>query len=61
MNFELTDKLCELLESKKLDEAISLAELELRKIPTTDFHKILDRSLLHLISDLTKYIKVLIL
>jgi hypothetical protein len=57
MNFELADKLYGLLESKKLAEAITLAEQELRNIPTTDFHKILDRNLLHLTSDLTNYIQ----
>ena len=56
MNFELADKLYELLESQKLDEAIVLAEKELKEIPTTDFHKILDRNLLHLTSDLGKHI-----
>jgi len=57
MNFELADKLHALLESKKLDEAIALAEQELRNIPTTHFHKILDRNLLHLTSDLTNHIQ----
>ena len=57
MNFELADKLSELLESKKLDEAIAMAEHELKNIPTTDFHKILDKDLLHLTSDLAKHIK----
>ena len=56
MNFELADKLSELLESKKLDEAIAMAEQELKNIPTTDFHKILDKNLLHLTSDLAKHI-----
>lgn len=56
MNFELADKLSELLDSKKLDEAIAIAELELKNIPATDFHKILDKNLLHLTSDLAKYI-----
>lgn len=57
MNFELEDKLYKLLEDKKLDEAIDLAEQELRNIPTTDFHKILGRNLLHLKDDLASYIK----
>ncbi len=57
MNFELEDKLYELLESKKLDLAIAMAERKLKEIPTTDFHKILDRNLLHLTSDLAKHIK----
>jgi len=56
MNFELADKLSELLESKKLDEAIAMSEQELKNIPTTDFHKILDKNLLHLTSDLAKHI-----
>ncbi|TJZ53810.1 hypothetical protein FAZ15_17480 [Sphingobacterium olei] len=56
MNFELADKLYGLLQTKKLDEAIALAESELRNIPETDFHKILGRNLLHLVSDLKKYI-----
>ena len=57
MNFELADKLFALLEGKNLAEAIALAEQELRNIPITDFHKILDRNLLHLTSDLTNHIK----
>jgi hypothetical protein len=56
MNFELADKLSELLESKKIDEAIAMAEQELKNIPTTDFHKILDKNILHLTSDLAKHI-----
>ncbi len=56
MNFELADKLYGLLESKQLDEAIAMAERELKEIPTTDFHKILDKNLLHLTSELAKHI-----
>ena len=56
MNFELADKLYGLLESKQLDEAIAMAERELKEIPTTDFHKILDKNLLHLTLELTKHI-----
>ncbi|MEH6680344.1 MAG: hypothetical protein V7724_07330 [Sediminicola sp.] len=56
MNFELTDKLYSLLESQKLDEAIALAEKELREITQSNFHKILGRNLLHMTSDLTNYI-----
>src|SRR5690606_25178587 len=56
MNFELADKLSELLESKRLDEAIAMAEQELKNIPTTAFHKILDKNLLHLTSDLATHI-----
>lgn len=56
MNFELADKLSKLLEGKKLDDAIVMAEQELKNIPTTDFHKILDKNLMHLTSDLAKHI-----
>ncbi len=57
MNFELADKLQELLDNKKLVNAIALAENELSRIPITDFHKILGRNLLHLTSDLINHIK----
>ncbi|MGQ7869608.1 hypothetical protein [Sunxiuqinia sp. sy24] len=33
MNFDLADKLIELLKVKKLDEAIEFSENELKKIP----------------------------
>jgi len=33
-----------------------MAEQELKNIPTTDFHKIIDKNLLHLTSDLAKHI-----
>tara|TARA_B100000282_G_C31684863_1_gene468501 strand:+ start:153 stop:776 length:624 start_codon:yes stop_codon:yes gene_type:complete len=56
MNFELADKLTELIEVKKLDEAIELAEEELNKIPETDFHKIIGKNLKHLKLDLKKHI-----
>ena len=57
MNFELADKLTELLEVKKLDEAIELAESELRQIPKTDFHKIIGKDLKHLTNDLRVFIE----
>ena len=57
MNFELADKLTELLEVKKLDEAIELAESELKKIPMTDFHKIIGKDLKHLSNNLKEFIE----
>ena len=57
MNFELADKLTELLEAKKLDNAIDLAENELRKIPETDFHKIIGKDLKHMTNDLKGFIQ----
>jgi hypothetical protein len=56
MNFELTDQLSELLKEKKLDEAIALAEFNLKKIPTTDFHKIIGRNIKHLATDLAVFV-----
>jgi len=44
---ELADKINFLLKSKKLDKAINLAETELRKVPETEFHKILGKDLLN--------------
>lgn len=57
MNFELADKLTELIEAKKLDDAIDLAENELRKIPETDFHKIIGKDLKHMTNDLKEFIQ----
>ena len=57
MNFELADKLYVLLETKKLDEAIALAEAELKNVPKTNFHQLIGRNLLHLVSDLRTYIR----
>ena len=57
MIFELADKLTELLEAKKLDNAIDLAENELKKIPETDFHKIIGKDLNHMINELKEFIR----
>lgn len=57
MNFELADKLEVLLETKQLDEAIALAEFELREMLVTDFHEILGRNILHMTINLRNYIK----
>ncbi|MBD1431585.1 hypothetical protein H8B06_02010 [Sphingobacterium sp. DN00404] len=58
MKFELQDRLYTLLETKKLDDAIALAESELLKIPETTFHKILGRNILHMNSELAEYISL---
>jgi hypothetical protein len=52
MNFDLVDKLIELLEINKLDEAIEFCEKELKNIPATDFHKIIGKDILHLSNNL---------
>lgn len=56
MNFELADELTKLLSAQELGKAIQLAESELKKIPGTDFHKILGRDLKKLAPDLRAYI-----
>ncbi len=57
MNFELEEKLLELLNAKKLDEAINLAETELLKIPETNFHKIIGKDLKKQASALRSFIE----
>jgi hypothetical protein len=56
MDFELTEKLGELLMQDKVDEAISTAEAKLRQHTKTDFNKILGRDLLNLRDDFADYI-----
>jgi hypothetical protein len=47
MNFELADDISKHLADDKLEEAISLAETNLRELPSTDFNKLLGKNLLH--------------
>lgn len=47
MNFELADKLDNMLQESKVGEAIEYAENELKKLPKTDFQKVLNNDLLH--------------
>ncbi len=56
MEIDLIEKLHELVRESKLDEAINVAEVELVKLPVTDFHKIIGRTLLHLPGALTSFI-----
>ena len=44
---DLEDKIKILLKSKNIDKAINLAEEELKKVPETEFHKILEKNLLN--------------
>jgi len=57
MNFELLDRLSELLQEDKLEKAIELAENKLNELPTTEFHKILNKDLLHLTPNLAIYLE----
>jgi hypothetical protein len=56
MNFELENKLIDLLKKNKLEDAILFAEKELKNIPETDFHKLLGKNLLHMCPSLREYI-----
>lgn len=56
MNFELADKLSEYLKNGELDTAIQIAEQELKQLPLSPFHKILDRNCLHMQPVLTGYL-----
>jgi hypothetical protein len=46
-----------LLADHKLEEAISWCETEFQKTPTTDYHKILNKNLNHLIPSVTEWIE----
>jgi len=56
MNFDLADRLSDMLKAKKLGSAIELAENELKKIPVSDFHKIIGKNLYNLTGTLKEYI-----
>ncbi|WP_225000420.1 hypothetical protein [Cesiribacter sp. SM1] len=47
-----------LIQSKKLTEAVQYCEDELKKYPSTDFHWILNRDLLHLKEELFRFIDI---
>ena len=57
MNFDLFDELSELLQENKLDKAIKLAEIKLNELQTTEFHKVLNKDLLHLKPKLATYLE----
>lgn len=56
MNFDLEDSLNKYVQLNDLDFAIQLAESELSKIPQTEFHQLIGMNLLHLESELSKFI-----
>lgn len=57
MNFELLDELRRLLTQNLLEDAIQLAEAELRNIPETDFHKIIGKTITNQSLELKDYIE----
>jgi hypothetical protein len=56
MNFELAEEIIRLLKGGHLEQAIKFTEQKLKERPLSDFHKVLDRDLLHLTADLTNYL-----
>ena len=56
MNFDLENKLNEYVKQNDLDSAIKIAELELSKIPQTDFHQLIGVNLLNMESELSRFI-----
>jgi len=56
MDFDLEKEVKKLVEENNIKSAIELAEAELKKIPTTDFHKVLGRDFLILTEDLIEFI-----
>ena len=57
MNFDLSYKLTKLLEQNQLETAIELAEAELIKIPQTDFHKVIGKTITNQSNKLKDYIE----
>jgi len=57
MNFEFAEQINPHLERLNFDKAINIAETELRKIPATDFHYVLDKSLIEQADDLASWVE----
>ena len=55
MNFEFAEQINPHLEQLYFDKAINIAETELRKLPKSDFHYILDKSLIAQADDLATW------
>ena len=56
MEYNLDNEIKKLVETNKIDNAIEFAESELKKIPVTNFHKVLGRDFLKLTDDLVESI-----
>jgi hypothetical protein len=54
--YKFENELNEFIKIGNLDKAIQITESELKKLPTTDFHKVLNRDLLHLSKNLNDYL-----
>ncbi|WP_163411608.1 TLD domain-containing protein [Flavobacterium ajazii] len=54
--YKFENELNEFVKVGNLEKAIEITESELKKLPTTDFHKVLNRDLLHLGKNLNDYL-----
>lgn len=57
MNFEFAEQINPDLEQHNFDKALDIAQAELRKIPTTAFHHVLDKSLVAHAGDLASWVE----
>lgn len=60
MDFNLEEKLQELIQKDKIEEAIQIAEDELSKYDKTEFPQIIGKDLLHQIAELENYLETFI-
>lgn len=58
MNFEFAEQINPDLEKLNFEKAINIAETELQKLPNTDFHYILEKSLVDQAEDLATWTEV---
>jgi hypothetical protein len=56
MNFEFAEQINPDLEELNFGKALSIAETELKKIPSTDFHYVLDKSLVGQVDSLVSWV-----
>ncbi|WP_421798239.1 hypothetical protein [Haliscomenobacter sp.] len=57
MNFEFAKQINSYLEQHNFDKALNIAQTALRKIPTTTFHTVLDKSLVAHADDLASWVE----
>ncbi len=57
MNFEFPAQINPDLQQLNFDKAISIAQTELRKIPQSQFHNVLDKSLVEQADDLAYWVE----
>jgi hypothetical protein len=57
MNFDFAEQINPDLEKLDFDNALKIAEFELQKIPTADFHSVLGKSLIAQAGDLSEWVE----